>query len=541
MRRSLVYCVVVLTLSLMLVACGAAAQGPMTWLDRPLDGAKLPLAPVTIQAHASDADGVASFQFFVDDTPLVSTTAEGGRLGTATVEWNPTEPGTYTVGARGVDNQGNAGSEATSVITVGELPQASPTPIAEPAEGEIIFLVDPDVVAPGGCAVLHWQVNPPVDALLNGEPVPPEGDREVCVETSTTYELAVPESGQSRTATLRVETAQEPTPEGAGEVQITFTADRTNIQRGECATLRWSVQGGEAVQLNGGPVPNSGEMEVCPQETTPYRLAAYVAVGPPSPPAAEQELVIVVSEPQLATPSPTYAAPTATGVPPTATPVPAPPTVSPPTPTSPPGCPGPPVISSFTANPSTSTAGQSTTLSWGPVTNGNTSQLVGSVVINPGLGEVGSPGSRAVSPGSTTTYTLVATGCGGTDQRQVTVTVNPAVFSADLAITDLRAEPPSLEVVGDLTNRGPSTISNATVQLYCTWAQTDPIEGTVVDSGDVGPMPILIGNLSQGQTQVFYTDIIVHPGQYDVDFSCTVQVPFNDPNLGNNSYPEQGW
>jgi hypothetical protein len=382
-------------------------------------------------------------------------------------------------------------------------------------------------------------VSPPVDAVLDGDPVPHEGERDVCVDATTTYELALPERGETRTATLRIK--EEPGPAPGGEVEVAFTADPTNLLGGECAMLMWTAVGGEAALLNGEAVPPSGEREVCPAETTQYTLAVYVAVGPPSPPAAEQELVIVVSEPQLATPSPTYAAPTATGVPPTATPVPAPPTVSPPTPTSPPGCPGPPVISSFTANPSTSTAGQSTTLSWGPVTNGNTSQLVGSVVINPGLGEVGSPGSRAVSPGSTTTYTLVATGCGGTDQRQVTVTVNPAVFSADLAITDLRAEPPSLEVVGDLTNRGPSTISNATVQLYCTWAQTDPIEGTVVDSGDVGPMPILIGNLSQGQTQVFYTDIIVHPGQYDVDFSCTVQVPFNDPNLGNNSYPEQGW
>ncbi|MGB9299011.1 MAG: Ig-like domain-containing protein, partial [Anaerolineae bacterium] len=132
MRRFLVPCILLLTLSLMLAACGAAAQGPMTWLDRPLDGAKLPLAPVTIQAHASDAHGVASFQFFVDDAPLVTASADGGRLGTATVEWNPTEPGTYTIRARGVDSQGNAGSDATSVVTVGEMPQTSPTPSLAP-------------------------------------------------------------------------------------------------------------------------------------------------------------------------------------------------------------------------------------------------------------------------------------------------------------------------------------------------------------------------------------------------------------------------
>jgi len=357
MRRFLVCCILLLTLSLMLAACGAAAQGPTTWLDRPLDGAILPLAPVTIQAHASDADGVASFQFFVDDAPLVTTSADGGRLGTATVEWNPTEPGTYTVRARGVDNQGNAGSDATSVVTVGQVLTPSPPPSVAPEE-------------------------PPVE--------PP------------------------------------------GEVQITFTADRTSLSPGECATLMWSVQGGEAVLLGGEPVPFSGEGEVCPQETTPYTLAVYVGVGPPSPPVAERELVIVVGAPQAITPSPTYAAPTvtptATRVPPTPTPTTPQPTTPAPTPTSPSGCPGAPVISSFTASPSTITAGQSSTISWGAVTNGNSDVLVGSVVINPGLGEVGSPGSRIVSPGSTTTYTLVATGCGGTAQQQVTVTVNPAVF-----------------------------------------------------------------------------------------------------------------
>lgn len=207
MKRFLLCCLLLLTLSLVLAACGTASQGPMTWLDRPLDGAKLPLAPVTIQAHASDADGVASFQFYVDETALVTTSAEGGRLGTATVEWNPTEPGTYTIRAQGIDNQGNPGSEATSVVTVGELPQASPTP----SQG-------PEATAPGPSA----------------------------------------------------------------EVQINFTADRTNLSFGECAMLMWTTEGGEAALLNGEAVAPSGEMEVCPPETTQYTLAVYVGVGPPS-------------------------------------------------------------------------------------------------------------------------------------------------------------------------------------------------------------------------------------------------------------------
>jgi hypothetical protein len=103
---------------------------------------------------------------------------------------------------------------------------------------------------------------------------------------------------------------------------------------------------------------------------------------------------------------------------------PQPPTPGQPPQTTPAGCPGAPVFTHFEANPSAITSGQSTTLDWGPVTNGPTGQLVGSVVLTPGnFGQVGSPGSRQVSPTSTTTYTLTATGCGGTATKSVTVVV----------------------------------------------------------------------------------------------------------------------
>jgi hypothetical protein len=77
----------------------------------------------------------------------------------------------------------------------------------------------------------------------------------------------------------------------------------------------------------------------------------------------------------------------------------------------------------FEANPATIQSGQSTLLEWGPITNGASNELVGSVVLTPGFGEVGSPGSRKVSPSATTTFTLSATGCGGTATKSVTVVV----------------------------------------------------------------------------------------------------------------------
>ena len=94
------------------------------------------------------------------------------------------------------------------------------------------------------------------------------------------------------------------------EAQLSLSADRTALQPGECATLQWSVEGGELVLLDGEAVSASGQRQVCPQTTTTYSLAAYVGVGPPSPPSAQEEVQIAVSAPVEAStaapmPSPT--------------------------------------------------------------------------------------------------------------------------------------------------------------------------------------------------------------------------------------------
>lgn len=76
-----------------------------------------------------------------------------------------------------------------------------------------------------------------------------------------------------------------------------------------------------------------------------------------------------------------------------------------------------PVINSFAAEPSTIERGQSSTLSW---------SITGAtdMSITQGVGPVQSSGRRQVSPTNSTTYTLNASGPGGTDSRSVTVTVS---------------------------------------------------------------------------------------------------------------------
>ncbi len=73
-------------------------------------------------------------------------------------------------------------------------------------------------------------------------------------------------------------------------------------------------------------------------------------------------------------------------------------------------------ITSFTAEPSRIEKGQSSSLRWS-IANATDMQL------DQGLGAVQSQGSRSVFPSSTTTYTLVANGPGGSDTKTVTVEV----------------------------------------------------------------------------------------------------------------------
>jgi len=77
----------------------------------------------------------------------------------------------------------------------------------------------------------------------------------------------------------------------------------------------------------------------------------------------------------------------------------------------------PPVISSFTAQPVSIPSGRSSTLSW-TVTNAT------SLSIDQGVGDVTGRTTATVSPTIDTTYTLTATGAGGSATRSTPVTVH---------------------------------------------------------------------------------------------------------------------
>jgi hypothetical protein len=168
-------------------------------------------------------------------------------------------------------------------------------------------------------------------------------------------------------------------------VSISFFADATTLMAGQCTTIHWQVTNVSQVLMDNAAVAASGSKLDCPTQTTMHTLRVITLDRQ----IVDRTLAIAVV---VQTITPTR------------------------TPTRPPaGCTGAPIIASFGASPSSIVLGQSSTLSWGAVTNADSVELL------PDIGGVAAPGSMSVSPGSTTTYTLRAR-CGG-NQNNRTATV----------------------------------------------------------------------------------------------------------------------
>jgi hypothetical protein len=307
--------------------------------------------------------------------------------------------------------------------------------------------------------------------------------------------------------------------EPSDEVWIEFEAERTELQPGECTMLFWHVEGGGfGAFLNGEPVERAGEKEVCPDE--PMGFFLEVDLGERTE-GREIEIGVGV---------------TTDNEPP------------------PPGsgssggnCAGAPVISSFTASPSTINAGDKSRLEWGPVTNGNTAELVDSVNIDHSIGSVGSPGSSWASPSTTTTYTLTASGCGGTATKQVTVNVgggssggssggSGGAFTTDIAVTDIYpGNQPQGQFHMSITNHGPGTLNKVVVPVICQGTELDL--NTNISTGGVNQFDFKL-SLTPGETQSYATGITFDFNIYAFVLECEVHPGFSDPNPGNNRYGE---
>ncbi|MFH1672416.1 MAG: hypothetical protein ABIF87_03175 [Pseudomonadota bacterium] len=178
---------------------------------------------------------------------------------------------------------------------------------------------------------------------------------------------------------------------------VAFSADPQSITLGESGILSWTTTNADSVSIEGiGSVDLNGSLVVSPTETTTYTLTA---MGPGD--TTTKNVTVSVNLP---------------------------PTVS------------------INADPETIQIGESSTLSW-------TSTHADSCVIEPDIGPVDLSGSTTVSPTETTTYTITATGPGGTATDSVTVT---AIYPITLNITSPNngdtISRPDIMVEGTITN-----------------------------------------------------------------------------------------
>jgi len=131
-----------------------------------------------------------------------------------------------------------------------------------------------------------------------------------------------------------------------------------------------------------------------------------------------------------------------------------------------------PVINNFEATPMTVTSGQPLTLSWNV---SGASRLN----IEPDLGSIDAGGSRTITPGGDTTYTLTAINSGGPASKSVSVKVLPALTEqANLAAIDVFRE--ASMVYYTVRNDGPATSKPSSAKLY--------VGMNMVGSGYIPPM-----------------------------------------------------
>ena len=256
--------------------------------------------------------------------------------------------------------------------------------------------------------------------------------------SATSTDCAAQSANQSTTVTVWA----------CPSITVPFSASPASIMQGGTSTLQWGIANATQVLLNGSPVAPSGSLNVSPPPgSNTYRLTALSHNGTCS---FDQFVTVNVT-----------------------------------------ACPAP-VITSFSASPSTVTQGgnQMVRLSW----NVNDTSGTGVVVTISGIGTFGASGFVDISqPQSTTTYTLTATnGCGAQSTRQTTVTANPC---------------PSPVINSFLSN--PSTVfigGNATVRL--SWSIADPSgSGITVSIPGVGTFgnPNGFVDIAQPQSTRTYT------------------------------------
>jgi hypothetical protein len=193
-------------------------------------------------------------------TPVALTTPAPGTGESTPVGPPPQAP------TRRPTPPGAGGAEPSATPTVAVV-AAMATATRTRTAAESVFWADRYNLASAECTNLHWDVQNVNSVYFNGNPAEGKETRQVCPTQTTTYTLRVNSNTGTldRTVTLTV---------GANNAQspVDFTADATQVIKGQCTVLRWRVVDVRAVYLNNVGVPGESSQSVCPEVTTSYEL-----------------------------------------------------------------------------------------------------------------------------------------------------------------------------------------------------------------------------------------------------------------------------
>jgi len=239
---------------------------------------------------------------------------------------------------------------------------------------------------------------------------------------------------------------------------IAFSAAPSAILAGQSATLTWSSTNASSCSASegwSGSRPTSGSQAVAPAATTPYILTCMGVGG-----TASASVLVTV----------TLLLPTV----------------------------------SLSASPASIAAGESSTLTWSSTDAASCTALGG------WSGAKATSGSQAVSPASTTTYTLSCSGAGGTASQGTTVAVTGAAqITPSLAASRVSGVAP-LAVFFDATGTTAASTSRPFHELEYRWSFGDAASGEWTRTPG---MPNLSRNSATGPVA---SHLFESPGTYTV-------------------------
>ena len=324
------------------------------------------------------------------------------------------------------------------------------------------FTASPRTVALGEETRLEWRTRDAEAVIIEPEAGRVEGASGSLVlqpELTTTYRLTAVRGRQiSAPAEVTVVVAS-----GNQPFVRAFSASPQTVQAGIPVTLSWDVGNADRVSLDNGvgPQPISGSVTVTPLRTTTYTLSAHGEGGQVS---ASVTVAVLGG--------------------------------------------GAPLVTRFSANPSTIAPGGSAELSW------DTDDAEG-VIIDPDLGPQPAKGMTVVQPGQTTTYRLTAFGNGQEAAAMTTVTVAAPETPVILGFT---AQPSAILEGGSTT---------------LTWS-TQNADGVEIDRGVGASLPPSgsIG-VTPGQTETY--TLTARRGQQTARATVTVTVSPAPPSIATFS------